>query len=857
MKSYLFIIIGIISISFCVNAKPVSELNAATTAVNFLRADMGETNIYNGDNPIKNTIAIYPNTQQSTNQDHTPCLFIFNRGNNTGFVIISGDDYFTPVLGYTDAGTFNYDNLPSNLKFLLNYYQSQITSHLENTKYYESANPNWDRLSQNISLKKTGTGLQSAVAPMVKSQWHQRGSYNAMCPYDYRLGDIAVAGCTAIALGQMLKFWSYPVVGKGYYSYLIPTFGTIYANFGATKYDWSSMPNKTYTQNDAAARLVFHVGVSEQMHYNVAESDAYFYIKNQPCSFNALRDVFGYKDIKLYERADYSIEDWKQIIDKDLKAGMPVLLSGQSPYAGHTFICDGSDDGGLYHINWGWEGYCDGFFNLDILDPYSGTDKNNSFNGNLEMIANIHPPVDENGYKLELDGNVNISEKIVPYKHGFTISSIVKNSGNEIFSGELQAEIIDSTGKIFADLPMKTDQSIGAGNTLQFSTEFTPSDNDILFPGLYTVVIMKRDNPNDRWSRIVASHYKDYENIQVKNNNENTVRAKISLPEGLSLYTDYAATVNVELENSGSAEFSGKAKLVILNANGLQLFEFDNTEEVDLQPNDQKSKIITFKTNKLSLSTGNYFLALYVAQNDKEWSLAGSPLNSSNPQYVFVRAWMYFGDIYEDNNTDIKPTKLKYNCFTQFEDIGTPNANINTTNDVDYYGISLSSTWNYRVYITIDDAIHGTLPYTYTGNVNFAYKTNNTDWSQDFNNSIEYPFFVKGPDFLSIRVKPDDYKGIGTYNMNIRIERLKTSDVAEIDPNTSLLSVFPNPADDFCSIASDIPINLVELIDATGMKIAEYRTGTNRINLSGLPSGMYFIVAHTQNGIIKNKIIKR
>ena len=48
----------------------------------------------------------------------TPSFYVFNAGDNSGFVIISGDDSADPVIGYSHSGTFDPDDIPDGLKWL-------------------------------------------------------------------------------------------------------------------------------------------------------------------------------------------------------------------------------------------------------------------------------------------------------------------------------------------------------------------------------------------------------------------------------------------------------------------------------------------------------------------------------------------------------------------------------------------------------------------------------------------------------------------------------------------------------------------------------------------------------------------
>ena len=57
----------------------------------------------------------------------TEPYYVFDRGNNEGYVIASGDDQTIDVLGYTTSGSFDYEQLPPQLQDLLEAYERQIT----------------------------------------------------------------------------------------------------------------------------------------------------------------------------------------------------------------------------------------------------------------------------------------------------------------------------------------------------------------------------------------------------------------------------------------------------------------------------------------------------------------------------------------------------------------------------------------------------------------------------------------------------------------------------------------------------------------------------------------------------------
>lgn len=57
------------------------------------------------------------------------------------------------------------------------------------------------------------------------------------------------------------------------------------------------------------------------------------------------------------------------MIREELDARFPLIYDGQSTKdGGHAFVCDGYDANGLFHINWGWGGSSNGYFQLSVLD---------------------------------------------------------------------------------------------------------------------------------------------------------------------------------------------------------------------------------------------------------------------------------------------------------------------------------------------------------------------------------------------------------------------------------------------------------------------------------------------------------
>jgi hypothetical protein len=177
-------------------------------------------------------------------------------------------------------------------------------------------------------------------------------------------------------MAQVMKYWNYPQTGVGFHSYKHSQYGTLSANFALTTYDWKSMPNDVTSSNKAVATLMYHCGVGIEMIYGVNGSGAYMISAssaNKYCAEYALKVFFGYKSsLKGVSRSSYSDTQWVRMIKTELDAKRPILYDGfsnQPGQSGHCFIIDGYDNNSYFHLNWGWGGYNDGYYNINSLNP--------------------------------------------------------------------------------------------------------------------------------------------------------------------------------------------------------------------------------------------------------------------------------------------------------------------------------------------------------------------------------------------------------------------------------------------------------------------------------------------------------
>lgn len=333
-----------------------------------------------------------PRMVQKTN-GIDPAYYVIENGTNKGYTIVSADDRLPEIVGYAKQGNYTEDTLPEA-------YVEFITAYQKFVEEVKAGNPHALRTAAEAkALRESASYTQPTVAPLLGNiQWNQGDPYNRMCP-EYDGVNKAVTGCVATAMAQVMGYWKYPsqlqadIPGYTTRSYKINVAGISKDTDGT--YDWDNiLPQyKSGSFNDdqayAIAKLMHHCGVAVEMDYGPSSGAV--------VNPERLSKYFGYdKDFMVkVRRESYSMQEWNTLIDNELIAKRPVLYSGQSSSSGHQFVCDGSDGKGLYHINWGWGGYQDGYFDITILNPAKGGigsgNAPDGYNQGSDMIIGIMP----------------------------------------------------------------------------------------------------------------------------------------------------------------------------------------------------------------------------------------------------------------------------------------------------------------------------------------------------------------------------------------------------------------------------------------------------------------------------------
>ena len=283
-----------------------------------------------------------------------PSYYVFNVGQNEGYIIAAADDRIPAVLGYSDCGAIDPDNMPANMKAWLQGYDDQIE--------YLNSHP------EAAAPRRTVAG--EAIAPLLGPiEWDQGSPYNDLCPLDDDTHSLT--GCVATAMAQLMYFWKYPNATTD----VIPGYTSEDRKFqmpeipAKTSIDWENMlpkykGNETEAQKLAVANLMLLCGTSVQMNYSKDFSGAW----GGDVAI-ALRSYFDYDPATIFEKHDYiRAAVWNQRVYDELKAGRPVYYDGDSSGSGHAFVVDGYGGDDYFHVNWGWGGSSNDYFLLSILD---------------------------------------------------------------------------------------------------------------------------------------------------------------------------------------------------------------------------------------------------------------------------------------------------------------------------------------------------------------------------------------------------------------------------------------------------------------------------------------------------------
>ena len=359
-------------------AEPVSPSAARNAAAAFLR----------GKGITLNEAVRAPRRAMGSAAVEASPYYVFNVSASQGFVVVSGDDCVGEnlVLGYSDRGSFDAEDVPANMQWWLDQMASQIT------------------LLSKSGAKAPAVTLHDDVTPLLTCHWHQgentydpQNPYNCDCPETD--GQLCLTGCMATALSQVLYYHRWP---QGPIQGDLPAYvmadGRAIEGLPATTFDWDQMVDDytqptTAEQQRAVAKLMRYCGQLVQMDYTPTFSGGRAY------DVDLLVNLFGY-DAGVYTAAaeNYTVSGWDNLLYNELKEGRPLVYMGFTNGSGHAFVVDGYEvkaGSGLFHVNWGWGGLADGLYKISLLNPdvsgAGGSTTADIYNQREEALIGLQP----------------------------------------------------------------------------------------------------------------------------------------------------------------------------------------------------------------------------------------------------------------------------------------------------------------------------------------------------------------------------------------------------------------------------------------------------------------------------------
>ncbi len=377
--------------------------------------------------------------------------YVFNKYKEGGFVIISAEDTYYPIIGYSLKNTFKTENQPENVSFWMQQYKDQII-YLKDNKIEANDQISllWNKYRTDFSsfnsLKEKNP---KAVDPLTDHiLWDQSGgsSQGYYDGWDKFTPEGTPTGCVATAMTIIMYYWKYPVQGDGSHSYYHPSYGVLGADFGETTYMWANMLDADPTYYSAL--LQYHAGVSVDMYYSPNGSGTQS--SKVP---GAMQAYFRYNTSTLKYKTSYTTSDWKNLLKNDLNNGLPVYYSGRDDdNGGHAFVCDGYDDSDNFHFNFGWGGYQNGYYTVNDVG---------GFHNDQAVITEIEP-----------------AESYYPYSDSVTNLTAVHDLSNTThFEVDLEWDApTKKDGKALSGFYVYRGDELIADNLNQYVTQYTDDE---------------------------------------------------------------------------------------------------------------------------------------------------------------------------------------------------------------------------------------------------------------------------------------------------------------------------------------------------------------------------------------------
>ena len=563
--------------------------------------------------------------QQNILDSDTVCYYVFNVNSDeyNGFVIVSGDDAAKPILGYSDNGSYDENNLAPAFVCWMECLQQDIIYAIENNlPQSEKARIEWDAYLDANSSHSDWRENNVIVPHLIQTQWNQTAPYNDLCPPG------TPTGCVATVMAQLMKFHEHPKQGNGESnpynttSNLIPIPSVSFE----VEYAWDKMLN-TYSgitspeEKEAVATLMYHCGVSVKMDYKAGGSGA-----STKEAAHSLIKYFDYDaSIQSAERVYYDNVTWEALLRQQMDKGLPVIYSGRNSQGGHAFICDGYAENGYFHFNWGWSGSQDGYYLTTGLEPGTGGTGSGSgtYNQDQYLIFNIMP--NDGGTAspvLKLYKDMSSPTQSIDRNKTFSVSTSLINVGIGAFTGNIGIALVDDDDSILGVIGT---YGLSISNLITDSgypnISINCSVSASIDPGYYQLRTVARLS-GESWEIVTGE-------IGMTDKLEIEVRGGLKLYNNISSTTisvdkEEVFTVDAYAINTFTKSFSGYLGVALTDNNNRILEIIETTEPTTYNLNQNVSLPLIAITSTISCDVpeGDYKLWVVAKETSSDnWNL--------------------------------------------------------------------------------------------------------------------------------------------------------------------------------------------------------------------------------------------
>ena len=831
MKKHLLLIIVTIALAITTNAsaKQISEQEAQTLAYQFINKQFTTSQTQRKLAP--NQPLSLKHTQLHTNGE-TPIYYIFNQAEK-GFIIVSADDNIAPIIGYSDNGSFDETNMPDNFKEFLNYCKQTI----ENTpKTYKNK----------IDTTETKNNFAPYINPLLDDiTFTQSSPYNKLCPQQN--GEHTAVGCVALSMAQIMTYYQHPKQGTNSNTYTSATNKfKLSVNFSEATYDWNkilhSYKKGTYTDEQAneVAKLLFHCGVATNMDYGIGFSGS-----NTGYCILALTQYFDYdKRIKMENRALYTQQEWENIIKKELNENRPIIYGGVSATnGGHAFNCDGYDENNMFHINWGWGGYCNGYFNLRLLEPdHSNPEKlHNGYALRQHIVIGIQPNKEDS----PLESQIQLEQKdgLSYNKELNEIKFECSNYGIKTFTGELALGLYNEENQYLGICDATIRKT-----TLQllYTTIYSTKCTNIPIQKNYRVMPFYKENDSEEWiplpgcknapSTLIADYDEDstliFKNIEQFNELPLQV---ISLKPIGNVYQKRTARFHTKIKNSSNLEYYGPIVVYMVNHNNPN--EKIKSEDFHVTLKSGEEDEYEVHIENVNTSIGNYYCYIAFDSYNQSWTtIYGEYYDSPDVNFSVIAA-----PTEESKLTITKKLEFANTTDNVFNSSESPILTTTIENKGGYAQIYVAAV----IFDSNKKPMHA-----------FATKKLMIDKDETIELSYECNFneLTNGNYYLNLQYyspfeETIKWKMLTPTNRNLLPFSIADGLTAIENTSHTEITAYPTKTPDIINISAEENILNTSLFSLTGTKIISINPNSNSttLNIQSLNQGIYLLIIETPN----------